>query len=89
MKKLILLVGLLMLSVIKAPDGSDLQMSLVGSAQAGTTAQTFGETTYYSGDNNGTAQTFGNTTYYSVDGKSGTAQTFGETTYYSGSLFGK
>ena len=87
MKKLIILAGLLMLSVIRVPDGSTIQMSLVGNAQAGTTATEVGGTTYYSGDTNGTSTTVGGTTYYSINGQSGTSTTVGGTTYYSGSLF--
>jgi hypothetical protein len=87
MKKLLILAGFLALSVIKVPDGSDLQMSLVGNAQADTIATEVGNTTFFSGESNGTATTVGNTTYYEVDGQYGQATKVGNSTYYEGNLF--
>jgi hypothetical protein len=83
---------LIMILVFVSPlfiDGSKIHLRVLPEAQAFTFAQTYGNTTYYSGDNQGTAQTYGNTTYYNVNGESGTAQTYGNTTYYNGNLFCK
>lgn len=72
MKKLLLVILFIMMS---------------GIAFAQTTSTTFGNNTYYSGDNRGSSTTYGNSTYYHINGQSGTATTIGGTTYYSGPLF--
>lgn len=56
---------------------------------ADTISTTIGNTTYFSGDNQGTATKVGSTIYYNVNGERGTEVRVGKTTYFNGELFEK
>ena len=56
---------------------------------ADTTSTAIGNTTYFSGDNQGTATKTGSYIYYNINGERGNQITIGKTTYFNGELFSK
>lgn len=66
-----------------------MALVIVPIAFADTTSTTIGNTTYYSGDNEGTATKSGSTIYYNINGERGTEVRVGSTTYFRGELFSK